>query len=117
MECIFQILYLCVAVAGRIEFLGLHYSTFSSNLIIVKLKKSNTGCVINRTYPGCCMYADDLIILSQSLSGSKVMLTNCLHTCSQLSLSLNANKSCCTYLGPRYNTVLDDLMLGNAKYT
>ena len=63
------------------------------NLIIVNLRKSHAGCVINRTYLGCCMYAYDLIILSASLSGLKVMLMNCLHTCNQLSLSLNANKS------------------------
>ena len=57
------------------------------NLIIVNLRKSHTGCVINRTYVGCCMYADVLIILPASLSGLKVMLMNCLHTCNQLSLS------------------------------
>ena len=87
------------------------------NLIIVNLKTSNTGCVINRTYPGCCMYSDDLIILSTFLSGLKAMLTNFLHTCSQLSLSLNAGKSCCVYFGPRCCAVLDDLVLGNAKIT
>ena len=42
------------------------------NLIIVNLKKFNTGCIINTTYIGCCMYADDLINLSSSLSGLKV---------------------------------------------
>ena len=63
------------------------------------------------------MYADDLIILSASLSGLKAMLTNCLHTFSQLSLSLNASKSCCLHSGPRCNTVLDNLVLGNAKIT
>ena len=63
------------------------------------------------------MYADDLIILSASLSGLKVMLMNCLHTCNQLSLSLNANKSCCVYFRPRYNDDVDDLMLDNDKIT
>ena len=63
------------------------------------------------------MYADDLIILSASLSGLKAMLTNCLHTCSPLSRSLHASKSCCVYFGPRCNAVLDDLVLGNAKIT
>ena len=29
------------------------------NIIIVNLRKSHTGCVINRTYLGCFMYADD----------------------------------------------------------
>ena len=36
------------------------------NESIVNLRKSHTGCIINRTYLGCCMYADDLIILSVS---------------------------------------------------
>ena len=63
------------------------------------------------------MCTDDLIILSTSLSGLKVMLMNCFHTCNQLSLSLNANKSCCFYFGPRYNADVDDLMLSNDKIT
>ena len=63
------------------------------------------------------MYADDLIILSASLSDLKVMLMNCLQTCNQLSLYLNANKSCCVYFGPRYNADVDDLMLDNDKIT
>ena len=41
------------------------------NLIIVNLKKFNTDCVIYRTYLGCWMYEDNLIILSASLSGLK----------------------------------------------
>ena len=87
------------------------------NQIIVNLGKSHTGCIINRTYLSCCMYADDLIILFASISGVKAMLTNCLHTCSQRSMSLNASKSCCDYFGSRYNADLDDLILGNAKIT
>ena len=42
---------------------------------------------------------------------------NCLHTCNQLSLSLNANKSCCVYFGPRYNADVDDITLYNDKIT
>ena len=60
--------------------------------------------------------ADDLIILFASISGLKAMLTNCLHTCSQRSMSLHASKSC-DYFGSRYNADLDDLILGNAKIT
>ena len=78
------------------------------NLIIVCLRKAHTGCVINRTYLGCCMYANDLIILYASLSGLIVMLMNCVHTFIQLSLSLNANKS---------NADVHDLILGNDKIT
>ena len=85
------------------------------NLIIVNLKKSKTGCIVNRTYLGCCIYGDDLTIYQASLSGSEAMLTNCLIACSQLSLSLNANNSWCVYFGPQYNAVLDDVVLGNTK--
>ena len=63
------------------------------------------------------MYADDLIILSASLSGLKVTLRNCLHTCNQLSLSLNADKSCSVNFGSWYNSDDDDLMLDNDKMT
>ena len=60
------------------------------------------------------MYADDLFILSASLSDLKVMLS-CLHTCIQLSLSLNANKSYCVYFVPRYNDDVIDFVLDNDK--
>ena len=115
--CLFQLLYLCAAVSGRVLFLVHLHAIFFINLIIVNLRKSHTGCVINRTYLGCCMYADNLIILSAFLSGLKVMLMNCLHTCNQLSLSLNDNKSCCIYFGPRYNADVVDLMLDDDKIT
>ena len=39
------------------------------------------------------------LFLSASLSGLKAMLTNCLHTCSQLSLTLNAKNICLFYYG------------------
>ena len=86
------------------------------NLIILSLRKSNTGCVINRTYLGCCMYTDDLIILSASFSGLKAMLMNCFHACNQILLSLNANKSC-VYFGPRFNADVDVVILDNDKIT
>ena len=79
------------------------------NQIIVILKSLTP--VVLLTYLCCSMYVYDLIILSASLSGLKAMLTNCLHTCCQLSLSLNASKSCCVYFGPRCNAVLDNLVL------
>ena len=83
------------------------------NLSIVNLKKSNTGCFINRTYLGCCTFGDDSIILSASLSGLKAMLI-----AHELFTHLQSAFCCLVvYFGSWYNAVPDGLVLGNAKIT
>ena len=82
------------------------------NSMIVNLRKLNQGCHINNTFLGCCMYADDLIVLSASLGGLQKMLDQCVETCNMLSLQFNAKKSNCIYLGPKINLKLDNLRLG-----
>ena len=44
------------------------------NKIIIDLKILELGCYINRTWIGCILYADDIILLSASLTSLQVML-------------------------------------------
>ena len=39
------------------------------NMFITKLKLLDAGCRIGFTYTGCVLYADDIILLSPSVSG------------------------------------------------
>ena len=47
------------------------------NIFIVKMRDLNVGCAINRTFLGCIMYADDLIVLSASVTDLQAMLDCC----------------------------------------
>ena len=37
------------------------------NAFIIKLREVNAGCIINKVFVGCIMYADDLILISAKL--------------------------------------------------
>src|SRR2546425_11965981 len=49
------------------------------------------------------MYADDLIILSESLSHLQSLLSLCAIAFKDLDLSINLTKSHCMRIGPRFN--------------
>ena len=82
------------------------------NLFIVRLKSSGIGCHSNSVFYGCFLYADDIIILSPSVCGLQVMLDNCYHTCTLLSLRFNHLKSHCIIFGKSYKLSMQPMMLG-----
>ena len=43
----------------------------------MQLKKSGLGCYIKHTFSGVLGYADDLVLLSPSLYGMRVMVSIC----------------------------------------
>jgi Reverse transcriptase (RNA-dependent DNA polymerase) len=47
------------------------------NNLIEELKSSGYGCFIGRTFVGCIMYADDLLLSSPSVNGMQSMLDIC----------------------------------------
>ena len=47
------------------------------NIVIVKLRDSGAGCSINNIFIGCVLYADDIIVLSATVSGLQEMLNIC----------------------------------------
>ena len=44
------------------------------NIVIIKLRDSSVGCSINNIFVGCILYADDIIVLSATVSGLQEML-------------------------------------------
>jgi len=52
------------------------FNVYVDNLI-EELKSSSNGCFIGRTFFGCLMYADDLLLLSPSVNGMQSMLDTC----------------------------------------
>ena len=79
--------------------------------IIVDLKSSNEGCCIDGLYLGCVMYADDLMLLSASLSSLQRMLNICLTAASYLDIAFNVKKSMIIRIGQAFRHVCDNVTL------
>lgn len=72
------------------------------------LKLTNVGCFINGQCASSFMYADDLILLSNSLHELQLMLNICCAELEKLGLSLNENKSFLLRFGSKWaNNVID----------
>ena len=69
--------------------------TLSVNMFTVKMRELNAGCCINGTFVGCIMYADDLIVLSASVSGVQSSLACWYQVSITLMLKCHCLKSSC----------------------
>jgi len=92
-----------VAEAGAYSFI---------NLFIARLKSSGIGCHINSVFYGYFLYADDIIVLSPSGCELQVMLDNCYHTSTLLSLRFDHLKFHCIIFGKSYKLSTQPMMLG-----
>ena len=70
-----------------------------------------TGCHVNRCCIACIMYADDLMLLSASVSRLQQLLDFCTLTAKDLCLQFNDKKSHCIVVGPKYQCKLPSLSL------
>ncbi len=70
--------------------------------ILLKLHNSNIGCIVKGVVLNSFMYADDLIILSCSLTDLQRLINMCSHELVNLQLSFNVNKCCCLRVGRRF---------------
>ena len=61
--------------------------------IIVDFKTSQEGCCINGLYLACVMYADDLLLLSASLTTLQRMINICAIAAGNLDIAFNVQKS------------------------
>ena len=81
--------------------------------IITELRSQRKGCTINRIYLGCFLYADDILLLSQSVSCMQSMLDICSDISKRLDLKFNVKKSAVLRIGKRFNIKCGDLLLGD----
>jgi hypothetical protein len=70
--------------------------------IIVRLRYANLGCSIHNVYIGCVMYADDLLLLSASVSTLQRMINICADEISYLDMRFNVSKSAVIRVGKRF---------------
>jgi hypothetical protein len=72
------------------------------------------GCYINKTFFGCIMYADDIILLSPSVMGLQYMLDSCVDFGSRNDIIFNSKKSVCLIVGNRDCVVKCNMSLGGS---
>jgi len=82
------------------------------DLFLTKLRQKRIGCHIGSYFVGAILYADDLILLSASVSGLQMCLNTVCCVSMQLQLEFNCKKSCCIAFGARYNDCHTPLQLG-----
>ena len=83
------------------------------NDILVLLQSSGLGCQINRFCCNSFMYADDLLLLSISVSDIQKMIDICKKELDWLDMRVNINKSSFLRIGKRYNTSTSDVFISD----
>jgi len=79
--------------------------------LIQLLKSSGLGCRYNDNYVGCLCYADDIILISHSVTVMQKMLDLCDKFSVDLDVRFNTMKSVAMRIGPRFDVVCSDLTL------
>jgi hypothetical protein len=81
------------------------------NEMVEQLNKSGHGCCINGNFLGCLLYADDVLVISQSVCTMQHMLDICTSVAQKLDLRFNVKKSMVLRIGRRYNYKCANLVL------
>lgn len=81
------------------------------DVLLLELEKQKVGCHVGNKFFGCMAYADDIVLLSPSISGLRSMLSECENYCSKYLLQFNATKSVCVCFGRSVPNTLPDLFL------
>jgi len=89
--------------------------TLYVNVILEKLEKSGLGCFIGRKCFNSFMYADDLMLLSITVTDLQRLLDMCYILFSNLDLPINISKCHCLRIGPRYNVECKNLIINEKE--
>jgi exonuclease III len=81
--------------------------------ILVKLRKSRLGCTIQGLSVNAYMYADDLIILSGSVTDLQKLITLSIEELKCIHLSINPKKCFCMRVGKRFKVNCNNVVVDN----
>ena len=93
--------------------LGPYLFSFFVNILLVKLGNSGLGCHIKTLCFNAVMYADDLLLLSVSITHMQLLINMCNSILTEYGLQLNSGKTTCIRIGNRHNQVGSVLYLNN----
>ena len=81
--------------------------------IILNIINKGLGCHIGLQCMAILMYADDLVLISGSVSQLQIMINACTAELEKLDLTVNASKSVCVRIGKGYNCETCSIMSVN----
>ena len=81
--------------------------------MIKLLRKSGVGCHLIRVFIGSILFADDLALLSPSLSSLQQMIDICRAYCQKYYLQFNAKKSKVMIVGKNYDKPCSNIYIEN----
>lgn len=70
--------------------------------IVNRVNATNVGCYNSTVCVSIFLYADDIVLLSPTVTGLQTLLTACENELCELDMRLNVNKSVCMRFGARY---------------
>ena len=88
---------------------------FYIDCVLDKLENSGIGCYIGRQCFNSYLYADDLIVLSLSVTDMQKLFNICDKAFQEIDLSINITKSHCIRIGPRFSQPCKEIMLKSQK--
>jgi len=81
--------------------------------VITTVEHKRFGCLYKSVCVSIIMYADDIILLSPSVTALQKLLHVCEGVLQNLDLFINPKKSICLRIGPRYNMSCCDIVSSN----
>ena len=78
--------------------------------LIASVEHTGTGCFYKSTCISIVMYADDILLLSSSVTALQDLLHVCENVLHSLDLFINLKKSVCMRIDPRCNSVCCDIV-------
>jgi hypothetical protein len=85
------------------------FSIYIDNLV-AKVKSMNTGCYISLLCCSIFLYADDILLLSPSITGLQLLIDTCEKELDNIDMLINVKKSVCTRFGSRFNKPCAELV-------
>lgn len=84
------------------------------NDILTQLQASKTGCFVANRYVGALMYADDLLLVSITITDIRAMIALVCQELKWLDMKINVKKSSMIRVGPRFNVPIEGIELYGA---
>ncbi len=84
---------------------------FVMDSILYSLQESGYGCYVNLAFAGALAYADDLVLLSASLTGLQKLLDVCTEVAGMYDIVFNVTKSVAGFVGVKVSSCVSVLEL------
>jgi len=90
------------------------FAVFIDDIVSV-IQRSNFGCSVDCSCICIFLYADDIILLAPSVTALQNMINLCEQHLAGIDMALNATKSVCMRIGPRFDCECSELTTNNGE--